>query len=233
MRGKQWDISSGLKPCPKCGGIKPLSEFGANKYAASGLAVYCKVCVAAAARARRATPEGRKSHYESTLKWISGLPDAERAEGFKTCPKCNVKKPFAEYPKNRRNKYGINTYCLVCSAEMVREIRATPRGQATHRAASKRWREAHKERHADNNAKWKYGVEHGTYATLFAKQSGRCAICDSSPADDARLHIDHCHDTGRIRGLLCNRCNNGIGRFKHDVTLLSRAIAYLSSPEGS
>lgn len=234
MRGKQWDLSSGTKPCPKCGGIKPLSEFGQSKYTSNGFSVYCRDCMAAAARERRATPEGKRAHYESTLKWIANLPDAERAEGLKTCPKCGVQKPFDQYPKNKRNKHGIGTYCCTCSAEIVREHRATPEGQKAHRAASKRWREENRDRHADNHAKWLYGIEHGTYADMLAKQNGRCAICGTDEPGNGvrRFHIDHCHSSKKVRGLLCDQCNRGLGIFRDSVKLLSSAIDYLLSSEG-
>ncbi|MCJ8163147.1 endonuclease domain-containing protein [Acinetobacter zhairhuonensis] len=53
-----------------------------------------------------------------------------------------------------------------------------------------------------------------------------CAICGSTK----RLSIDHCHTTGDVRGLLCNKCNFGISYFSDDVSLLQKAIEYLSSP---
>lgn len=233
MRGRKIDISNGTKPCTKCGETKELSAFGTSKYTTGGLSVYCKACMAAAARARRATPEGKKAHYESTQRWIERLPQDKLADGIKRCPKCQIEKPFAEYPKNRRGAHGINTYCLICSAEGVRARRATPEGQQAHRDASKRWRESNNERHKDNNARWHYGVGHGTYDTMLAAQDGKCAICETiTPGVRlVRFHIDHCHKTEKVRGLLCEHCNRGIGHFKDDPALLRRAIKYLS-PEG-
>lgn len=235
MRGRKIDISNGTKPCAKCNETKPLEAFGASKYTTGGYSVYCKACMAAAARTRRATPEGKEAHYQSTLRWIDRQAEKERrVDGTKTCPKCKIEKPFAEYPKNRRGAHGINTYCLTCSAEGVRARRATPEGQQAHRAASKRWREANNERHADNNARWKYGVEHGTYDTMLAAQDSKCAICETTEPGVrlGRFHIDHCHTSKKVRGLLCEHCNRGIGHFKDDPALLRRAINYLSSEGG-
>lgn len=234
MRGKQWDLANGTKPCPKCGEIKPLEAFGSNKYSASGFTSYCKPCMSEMARAYRSTPEGKKAHYESTLKWVAGLPDAEIAAGTKTCPKCNVLKAFAYYPKNKRNKHGIGTYCLDCAAEGVRARRATPEGAQAHRTASKRWREANLERHADNNAKRTYGLEHGGYATMLESQGGKCAICDTTEPGSRlnRFHIDHCHTSKDIRGLLCELCNRGLGSFKDSPELLDRAANYIRLTKG-
>lgn len=228
MRGKQYDLSSGTKPCPKCGETKPLQEFGANKYTASGLSSYCKTCMAAEARARRATPEGKKAHYESNLR--SAAKSSNDKDGFKTCPKCKIEKPYAEYPKNKYGHHGIATYCLPCSAAIVQARRATPEGQAAHRAASKRWREANRERHKDNNARWRYGIDHGTYDELLAKQNGVCAICKTTnPGPNIeRFHIDHSHSSNQVRGLLCDQCNRGLGMFRDNPSILYSAISYLA-----
>ncbi len=232
MGGKRHDLSSGTKPCPKCGETKPITEFGANRYSASGLSSYCRPCMAAEARERRATPEGKRAHYESNLR--SAAKTLNDKDGFHTCPKCKVEKPFAEYPKNKYGRHGIATYCLPCSAEIVRARRATPEGQAVHRAASKRWREANKERHADNNAKWKYGVEHGTYDTMLAAQDGKCAICGTTDPGNrtGRFAIDHCHNSNQVRGLLCDQCNRGLGMFKDNTSAIQNAIDYLALAKG-
>ncbi len=63
------------------------------------------------------------------------------------------------------------------------------------------------------------------YRAMFAKQNGLCAICVNNSIGG----VDHCHTTGEIRGLLCNRCNSGIGFFGDDITIMEKAIAYLCS----
>jgi hypothetical protein len=75
-----------------------------------------------------------------------------------------------------------------------------------------------------------YGITADQYLELLELQDGRCAICLTRPRN-RRLAVDHDHDTGEIRGLLCTRCNHGILGKAHDsVTLLTRAIAYLTEP---
>lgn len=86
----------------------------------------------------------------------------------------------------------------------------------------------------------KYGLSENDYALLFAQQLGRCAICATelvngldpfrpvkghAPNEVAR--VDHCHETGRIRGLLCFSCNVGLGKFRDNETLLLKAARYL------
>jgi predicted nucleic acid-binding Zn ribbon protein len=76
-----------------------------------------------------------------------------------------------------------------------------------------------------------YGITAEEYDALLAAQEGRCAICGSPdwPGKGNRPHIDHDHETGRIRGLLCNNCNTGLGQFKDDPQRLRAAIRYLEA----
>jgi hypothetical protein len=74
----------------------------------------------------------------------------------------------------------------------------------------------------------KYGLAPGEYDRILEHQGGGCAICKQPCARERRLSVDHCHSTGRVRGLLCQNCNAAIGMFKDDTALLFRAIDYLS-----
>lgn len=71
-------------------------------------------------------------------------------------------------------------------------------------------------------------LPHGTYASLFDAQGGRCFICRAEPPIGTPLHLDHDHATQQVRGLLCNACNTGLGCFKDNAQLLARAIEYLN-----
>jgi len=73
-----------------------------------------------------------------------------------------------------------------------------------------------------------YGLTKEGYLEMFKSQNGVCAIC-CNPEKKKRLAVDHCHNTGKIRGLLCARCNTSIGRFNDDVELLQKAIDYLKT----
>ncbi len=234
MRGRKDDLSDGTKHCSKCNETKPLEAFGTSKYTGSGFSVYCKACMAATARAYRATPEGKATHRASTEKWVEKAARTVPAIGSKICPKCSTEKPFEQFPKNRRTKNGVGSYCLTCSAEMVRARRETPEGLQAHRNSSKRWREANAGRNKDNHARWRYGMEIGGYDALLAKQDGKCAICFSTEPGRGltRFHVDHCHSSEAIRGLLCELCNRGLGSFKDSPDLLDRAASYVRSAKG-
>jgi hypothetical protein len=71
-----------------------------------------------------------------------------------------------------------------------------------------------------------YGMSLEDYATLLARQDGVCAICLKAPAK-RRLCVDHCHATGKIRGLLCANCNAALGFLRDDENVAMAAAAYL------
>lgn len=71
-----------------------------------------------------------------------------------------------------------------------------------------------------------FGITIEDYDKMFKKQKGLCAIC-GLPENKIRLSVDHCHDTGEVRGLLCGSCNRGLGLFRDNCELLKKAINYL------
>lgn len=73
-----------------------------------------------------------------------------------------------------------------------------------------------------------FGITLKQYDEMLDAQGSRCAICGKTPEDNGRrLAVDHDHNTGEIRGLLCVSCNMGLGKFGDDPTLIAKAIAYL------
>jgi hypothetical protein len=77
-----------------------------------------------------------------------------------------------------------------------------------------------------------FGLDRSQYAAMLSTQGNCCAICGRSPEGSypGMLHVDHCHDTGKVRGLLCQVCNLSLGKFQHDPDLLRRAAEYLEAP---
>ena len=73
-----------------------------------------------------------------------------------------------------------------------------------------------------------YRITLDDYNMIYDKQNGRCAICNKHNFECNKiLSLDHCHNTGKIRGLLCSHCNHGLGQFKDDTELLIQAMKYL------
>ena len=82
-----------------------------------------------------------------------------------------------------------------------------------------------KTRRRESRRKWKYGLDDSEFKAMSASQDGRCAICQV----EASLVVDHCHGTGRVRGLLCHGCNVGLGFFRDNQESLRSAIEYLEA----
>ena len=77
--------------------------------------------------------------------------------------------------------------------------------------------------------KCKYGVSLEAYDAMLKSQDGSCAICGGQNQMDKPLAVDHCHKTGKVRGLLCYQCNVGIGNLRDDPNILRLAIRYIES----
>jgi hypothetical protein len=73
----------------------------------------------------------------------------------------------------------------------------------------------------------KFGITKAAYDALLLAQNGVCAICDKECKSGRRLAVDHCHSTGKVRGLLCIKCNNALGKVDDSPRILRRMIDYL------
>lgn len=95
------------------------------------------------------------------------------------------------------------------------------------------WRFANPEKARSADYKHRYGVTAEEVEALFEAQGGLCRICDKPLQKKGRgplsMHVDHCHITSRVRGILCAHCNRGLGLFEDDVERMSRAIQYLET----
>ena len=80
------------------------------------------------------------------------------------------------------------------------------------------------------NAAKKYGITFTDYKSMLEQQNNRCAICNSTDPKRGtkNFSVDHCHTTGKVRGLLCSSCNLGLGHFQDDTKLLDKAKEYLN-----
>jgi hypothetical protein len=132
------------------------------------------------------------------------------------CPKCGKPKDKTYIDKSRQTvRHG--SYCQKCFSKYMKEYRKKKREQNIA---------GYRKNERQGNLK-RYGLTIKAYEQMIAKQNGKCKICGGEPNGKGRLHVDHCHETGKIRGLLCHSCNTGIGLFKHNVVLLAKASKYL------
>ena len=101
------------------------------------------------------------------------------------------------------------------------------------RQRNREWYTQNKSRVRGRTLKRKYGITLDDFNRMLASQGGHCALCPSLPEDqkNGTLVVDHCHSTGKIRGLLCNPCNTAIGLFRESKETLKKAIDYLTVAE--
>jgi len=131
---------------------------------------------------------------------------------MKICTKCYQKKPLTDFYRTKQHKDGHTYDCKECrNDDRADWIKKNPGKHAIIQRRSKLK---------------KYGLTEADYDTLLEKQGNVCAICDK-PSNGKALHIDHNHETGEIRGLLCHNCNRGLGYFQDNWCLLSIAQKYL------
>lgn len=104
-----------------------------------------------------------------------------------------------------------------------------------HYLLTKSWKARNKEREKQNRRrsalKQAYGISLEQYDEMLKNQDNGCAICkrlDTGSTRASYFHVDHCHKTGKIRGLLCNNCNRGIGYLGDDSQRLLKAVEYLN-----
>jgi len=123
-----------------------------------------------------------------------------------TCATCGRAKPVIEFPRNKRSTTGYHCYCKLC-----------------HNSRNRRFV---KERHGGSrhyHLRGRYGIGADEVDKLIRRQGGLCAVCRESEAKQ----VDHDHETGAVRGIVCLLCNAAIGAFHDDPNLIRRAIAYV------
>ena len=121
---------------------------------------------------------------------------------MKKCKKCNIEKPLTEFHKKTDGPDGLHPYCKMC---------------VNGDYDSAKYRKYLLNKH--------YGITPEQYDSMLGNQQGKCAVCDIIMTN---IHVDHCHITGKVRGLLCINCNHGLGKFNDDIDKLQRAIDYLN-----
>lgn len=138
-------------------------------------------------------------------------------EALRVCRACQVETPLSMFSLYRGRKGFLRRKtCKSCRAlhESAR-YRNDPGVAERVKKSAKR-----------SALKRSYGLTEEDYDKLYASQNGICKICQNY---FPKLNIDHCHKTGKIRGLLCWNCNTALGKFKDSVELLSNAISYLGT----
>lgn len=130
----------------------------------------------------------------------------------KQCFRCKAVKPLGEFHKN--GKKGLHSWCKACAKIHRQKNYAKNRPKLA--LAHRKW-----------CIKNTYGLTLEQYDQMFEDQGGVCKTCGKVNRDGRRLYIDHNHETGKVRGLLCHRCNSLLGFVKDDIDILQNILAYL------
>lgn len=175
-----------------------------------------------------------------------GRPATIYKNGQHTCSMCRGTKPLDAFSYRDKARGKLQARCKACCAEVFRnyrlnnidkfrEYKRMQRPENRERAAELRRkrkqqapeREFMRKRQA--YLRTQFGITHEDYELRLVAQGGVCAICgtDDPGRKSPYFHVDHCHATNVVRGLLCNGCNLGLGHFKDNKSRLSAAIAYL------
>ena len=135
---------------------------------------------------------------------------------MKTCTTCLSEKPFSEFHRGQHYKDGYRSKCKQCMSAYSKERNSSPQ---------------QKDKHREWSYKRRYGITPSEYDRMLSNQNGVCKICGSkdSKKGDHRFMVDHCHTTGKVRGLLCAPCNSAIGLLGDNISTLQNAINYLST----
>ena len=161
---------------------------------------------------------------------------------MKRCKICGELKPIGDFYATAGMRDGHRNECKACNLAAKKRRYAADPAKAIARV--KKWQHENAERlnayRREHNAtpERKRALRNGYYRRTFGittddvdalieKQGGVCAICGRAPTRLASWHVDHCHETGIVRGILCIDCNQGIGKFHEDPQRLRDAAAYL------
>lgn len=145
---------------------------------------------------------------------------------MKICTKCRIEKDESEFYKCRINKDGLNYWCKLCCKQRehdryVDDIAGCRTKKLENYQNNKIEIEKKRKKY---RLQIKYGLSYDHYTLLLQKQERKCAICGRS---DLTLNVDHRHNDGHIRGLLCRDCNMLLGHAYDNSTILRRAAVYL------
>lgn len=132
----------------------------------------------------------------------------------KKCNTCHEIKPLSEFYSSKTCKYGVRAHCIICNKKEVKEHYRNNIAQ-----------------HRNQRYMVRYGITIEIYDEMLKSQDNKCAICKTtspSRAKSGHFMVDHDHNTGVTRGLLCHTCNQILGFCKEDTEILDSAKVYLT-----
>ncbi len=233
------------KTCIRCKETRPLSQFGKDKNYPSGHIGACKICVSASSRVYRQKEGCKQKKY---AKDKAALALKRKARVYLTCNSCKKKKLRDEFNVDESHATGVDTNrckkchivrtCSFCKEEKPISAFKIKRKNSIavtcckdcSNTIQRQWRSGNveaKEQARYHRLQRRYDLHKEAFEVLYDSQGGKCAICRGEFPSYSKACVDHCHHTGKVRGLLCVKCNSGIGQFKDDIELVELAVRYL------
>jgi hypothetical protein len=209
-----------LLHCYMCQQEKTAFEFHRDRGRQSGYASRCRACTKVHNKTRPGAKAMRKRarvKREASLR-RRGRPRKPRVEGH-LCRSCKFVMSADLFWSDSTRSDGISRRCKICvssqqvNEEALRERRRNQKRRKSHKTLLRR----------------NYGLTLDDYQRMLDAQGGVCGICRRPPGK-RRLAVDHCHKNGNVRGLLCTRCNTGLGGLGDDPRQIAAALAYLRTP---
>jgi len=133
---------------------------------------------------------------------------------MKRCSSCKTEKELSQFNKSKSKKFGVHNQCRQC----VKLWKPSPEALKISRQRTREW-----------NRLKSSGFTQKEYEAKLKEQNYRCAICGTTDSGPMDFHADHDHKTGEKRGVLCHKCNTGLGLLKDDIEILCAAIEYLNN----
>lgn len=226
-----------MKRCTYCQVKKPTAEFGNARKGKPN--PRCRKCASAVNRAYRLgiPPPDKAPPYTMVCPCGCEVPPTEGLWEYleatdRTCSACGQTKPLDQFyvargakAENTRKRIHMkrsrhSSQCISCASEYKREKAKDPEYQRAALARSLRFH---------------YDLSVERYDAMLVKQRGLCAICGKPPnyasekSSSRKLNVDHNHETGKVRGLLCGMCNRGVGLLFDNPVYVAAALAFLLS----
>ncbi len=218
--------------CCCCREIKPLTEFCHRKAATDGYTGQCKSCDKAKREVDSDKIKARRIKYNKT----------HSEQNRKYSEEYRKKNPNHAEEYRLKNKEKIKDSSIKYRAENYEKIEVRQKkyrdvNKQKIRIASGKYYKQNRAKIRDQSLFREYGLEKGRYEEMLIEQNNVCAICglaetatvSKKSAQLKMLAIDHDHETGKVRGLLCRRCNKAIGLLREDLGIFASAISYLQN----
>lgn len=162
---------------------------------------------------------GQQKRFCST----SCVAEDRKKNHVRICKDCSRSPEEVEFGKHPGTVDGLSIVCKECNRLRTKKTTAKYSPEKQAEVAERFKSDSYK----SNMLLRKFGIDLDYYRSLLTKQNNQCAICFDIFTEDNLPQIDHCHETGKVRDLLCSTCNMGLGMFKDDPKRLRQALAYL------